>query len=161
MTSTEIRQEAKRLRQEKKFAEALPLYEELWNETGAPFDGAGLLNCLRKLKRYDKAIPFAEEVVKKFPDAQWVKNEAIWTYIEGKLNKLEKDATVNEIINIADSIMDLKPQGYAAKLAVFRVLKAAKAAGDWKIVNDWTDKLNPAVLRTAPMTDEEGGEGRV
>lgn len=159
MTSTEIQQEAKRLRQDKKFTEALPLYEELWNQTGAPFDGAGLLNCLRKLKRFDKAIPFAEEVVKKFPDVQWVKNETIWTYIEGKLNKLEENATLNEIIDIADSIMDLKPEGYAAKLAVFKVLKAAKAAGDWKIVNEWTAKLNPEVLNTAPMTDEEGREG--
>jgi tetratricopeptide (TPR) repeat protein len=159
MTSAEIHLNAKRLRQEKKFAEALPLYEDLWNQAGAPFDGAGLLNCLRKLKRYDKAIPFAEELVKKFSDFRWAKNEAIWTYIEGKLNKFKEDASVDEIIEIANSIMDLKPEGPAAKLAVFRVLKAAKAAGGWKIVNEWTDKLNPEILNTAPMRDKEGREG--
>ena len=158
MTSTEIQQEAKRLRQEKKYDEALPLYEELWNETGASFDGAGLLNCLRKLKQYDKAIPLAEKLVKKLPDFQWAKIEAIWTYIEGKLNKFEEDASVDEIIEIANGIMDLKPEGPAEKLAVFKVLKAAKASGDWKIVNEWSDKLNPEILSTTPMTDEEGRE---
>ncbi len=150
MTSAEIHQEAKRLRQEKNFSGALPLYEEQWNETGAPFDGAGLLNCLRKLKRYDKAIPLAEELVGNFPDFQWAKNEAIWTYIEGELNKLKEDATVGEIIEIVNKIMELKPEGYAAKLAVFKVLKAAKTAGDWKVVNEWTDRLNPEILSTAP-----------
>jgi tetratricopeptide (TPR) repeat protein len=159
MTSKELHQEANKLRQEKKYAEALPLYEELWNKTGDQFDGAGLLSCLRKLKQYDKAILLADEIVKKFSDFQWAKNEAIWTYIEGKLNRLEDDAPVDKIVEIATAIMRLNPEGFAAKIVVFKVLKAAKAAGEWETVDKWTDKLNPEVLSTTPMTDEEGREG--
>lgn len=55
--------------------------------------------------------------------------------------------------------MRLKPEGIAAKMVVFRVLKAAKATADWKIVAEWADKLNPEVLSKVPMTDEEGREG--
>lgn len=89
MTKTDPYNEANKLRQEKKYDEALPFYEELWNKTGDQYDGAGLLSCLRKLKQYDKAIPLADKIVNKFSDFQWAKNEAIWTYIEGRLNKLE------------------------------------------------------------------------
>lgn len=158
MTVTDFHREANRLRQEKRYEEALPLYERSWLETGDQYDGAGLLSCLRKLKQYDKAILLADEIVKKFPDFQWGKNEVIWAYIEGKLYKLEDDAH-DRIIEIAGDIMRLKPEGFAAKKVVFRVLKAAKATADWKIVDEWADKLNPEVLSTDPMTDEEGREG--
>lgn len=159
MTKTDLHNEANKLRQEKKYDEAIPLYEELWNKTGDQFDGAGLLSCLRKLKQYDEAIPLADEIVKKFSDFRWAKNEAIWTYIEGKLNRLEDDATVGKIVEIANAIMTLNPEGVAAKIVVFKVLKAAKAAGEWATVDEWADKLNPDVLSTTPMTDEEGREG--
>jgi tetratricopeptide (TPR) repeat protein len=155
----DLHQEANNLRREKKYAEALPLYEELWNKTGDQFDGSGLLNCLRKLKQYDKAILLADEIVKKFSDFQWAKNEAIWTYIEGKLNNLEDDSPVAKTIEIASTIMRLNPEGFAAKMVVFRVLKAAKVAGDWKTVDEWTNKLNPGALSNDPMTDDEGREG--
>lgn len=159
MTKTDLHNEANKLRQEKKYDEALPLYEELWNKTGDQYDGAGLLSCLRKLKQYDEAIPLADEIVNKFSDFQWAKNEAIWTYIEGRLNKLEDDTPVDKIIEIASAIMRFKPEGVAAKMVVFRVLKAAKTAGQWMTVDEWTDKLKPEVLSIVPMADEEGREG--
>lgn len=159
MTATDFHKEAIRLRQEKKYEEALSLYERSWLETGDQYDGAGLLSCLRKLKQYDKAILLADEIVKKFPDFQWGKNEAIWTYIEGKLYKLEDDAQPDRVIEIASDIMRLKPEGVAAKIVVFRVLKTAKAAGDWKTVDEWANKLRPEALSNDPMTDDEGREG--
>lgn len=159
MTSMDVHQEANNLRREKKYDAALPLYEQLWLETGDQYDGAGLLCCLRKLKQYDKAIPLADEIVNRFPDFQWAKNEAIWTYIEGKLNNLEDESPVAKTIEMAITIMGLNPEGFAAKMVVFRVLKAAKAAGDWRTVDEWTNKLNPEALSNDPMTDDEGREG--
>jgi tetratricopeptide (TPR) repeat protein len=159
MTVTDFNKEANRLRQEKRYEEALSLYERSWLETGDQYDGAGLLSCLRKLKQYDKAILLADEIVKKFPDFQWGTNEVIWTYIEGKLYRLEDDAQPDRIIEIAGDIMRLKPEGVAAKIVVFRVLKTAKAAGDWKTVDEWTNKLRPEALSNDPMTNDEGREG--
>jgi tetratricopeptide (TPR) repeat protein len=159
MVSIDVRQEANNLREEKKYDAALPLYEQLWLETADQYDGAGLLRCLRKLKRYDKATPLADEMVNRFPDFQWARNEAIWTYIEGKLNNIEDGSPVAKIIEVANNIFGLSPKGFATKMVVFKVVKAAKAAGDWQIVDEWTNKLNPETLSNAPMTDEEGREG--
>ena len=47
----------------KKYKEALPLYRELWVETQDEYDGAGLLQCLRKEKLFDEALALADELV--------------------------------------------------------------------------------------------------
>ena len=39
------------------FAEAIPLYANLWHERADPFDGAGLLCCYRKSKLFDRHYP--------------------------------------------------------------------------------------------------------
>ncbi len=129
----ELHQEANKLRQEKKFAEALYLYEKIWPVTGDQYDGAGLLCCLRKLRKYDKAISLAIELTEKFPDFQWGKNEAIWTLISGRLNRLDDNASLGEVLEIASDIMQLNPEDLASKISVFKVLKAAKAEGKWDI----------------------------
>ena len=53
---TKDKHEANKLRKAGNFEEALPLYRNLWKETGDGFDGAGLLHCLRKLKLFDEAM---------------------------------------------------------------------------------------------------------
>ena len=114
-----LHNEANRLRKEKKFSDALPLYEKIWPKTGDKYDGAGLLNCLRKLEEYEKAIVLARELYKKFPDFQWTKNEIIWTLIYGRLRKLDENASLDSVLKVANSIMKLKPQDLAAKMVVF------------------------------------------
>lgn len=98
MSIEDIHQEANNLRQGKKYKEAIPLYEKAWAEAGDQYDGAGLLQCLRKSGDIEKAIPLAEELVEKYPDFSWVKNEAIWTLISGQLNKLHEDASLKVIV---------------------------------------------------------------
>ncbi len=98
---SELHQEANRLRKEKKFAEAIPFYETLWTETSDKYDGAGLVNCLRNLKEYDKAIPLAEELIMKFPDFQLGRRETIWTLIGGRLNKLDDNTPFENILKVA------------------------------------------------------------
>lgn len=155
----ELHDQASKLWKEKKYNEALPLYEETWAESGNQFDGAGLLSCLRKTEQYVKAIPLAMELTKRFPNFNWGRNEAIWTLIYGKLNKLDVDTPFEEVLEVANSIMDLRPEDLAMKMTVFRVLKTAKATAKWDVVSDWADRLDPEKLSTAPMTDERGREG--
>jgi tetratricopeptide (TPR) repeat protein len=155
----ELHQEANNLRQEKKFAEAIPLYEKIWSESSAQYDGAGLLHCLRKTNHFEKAIPLAHDLIMKYPDFAWGRNEVIWTFITGKLNILDEDTPLEDVINLATEIMVLKPEDLAAKICVFKVLRAAKAAGKWDVVGVWADKLNPEKLSATPMTDKKGREG--
>lgn len=155
----ELHKEANHLRQEGRYADASPLYEQLWNKTKDQYDGAGLLNCLRKLSQFEKALPLAEELAQEFPDFDWVRNETIWTLIEGKLNKIGDKEPIDKIIGVANEIMKYRPDGIAAKIVVFKVLKSAKAIGDWDIVYDWVDNLSPEKLSTKPIIDDEGREG--
>ena len=88
---TKDKHEANKLRKAGNFEEALPLYRNLWKETGDAFDGAGLLHCLRKLKLFDEAIIFADELIVKYSDFDWCQNEVIWTYIQGILDKINEE----------------------------------------------------------------------
>ena len=155
----ELHQEASKLRKEGEFTKALALYDKLWPETLDQYDGAGLLNCLRKLQQYDRAVPFATELIKKYPDFEWAKNEVIWTLVSGKLNNLSENCSLYDVIEVANEIMKLGPSELAQKLTVFKVLKAAKKAGNWECVSNWSNKINPDNLNTTPMTDAKGREG--
>lgn len=156
---TEKKQKANELRKSGNYEEALPIYRDLWKETGDKFDGAGLLHCLRKLKLLEEALILADELIFKYPDFNWCRNEVIWTYIYGKLNKLGETEPLEEVVQTAQKIYNFNPDGLAAKMIVFKVLKSAKASKDWGIVNDWIVKLNPKSLSTEQMVDSSGREG--
>ncbi len=140
--------EANKLRKSGQIKEALPLYRELWEKTSDEFDGAGLLHCLRRLKLYDEAIVLADNLLEKYPEFDWVRNEVIWTYIQGKLNLLNEDTPIQTVVYTADRIMSLQPDGIATKTVVFKVLKSAKSLNRWKVVNEWVTKVDPSTLNT-------------
>lgn len=156
---TEQKQLANELRKAGSFEEALLLYRNLWKETRDKFDGAGFLHCLRKLELFDEAITLADELIAKYPDFNWCRNEVIWTYIYGKLNKLDESEPFEKVTQIAQKILDLNPDSLAAKIVVFKVLKSAKSTNDWETINEWVVKLDPESLSIEPMTDSSGREG--
>ena len=155
---TERKQRAKQLRQSHQFDQALPIYRTLWAETDDAYDGAGLLHCLRKLGLFDEATSFARELIDTHPSVDWCRNEVIWTMISGTLSKYGETSNLNGLVETAKEIMDFKPQGVAAKMVVFKVLKAAKTANDWEKVNEWVTKIDPDTLSSKPMTDRSGRE---
>lgn len=157
--TVEQKQKANELRKEGKIKEALSIYEALWKEAEDKFIGAGLLHCLRKMELFEKAILFADGLIAKYPDFEWCKNEVIWTYIHGILEKVKDDEPLENILEIAQKIMSLNPDGLAAKKVVFKVLKTAKALNNWKTVDEWVAKISPDTLSTNPMTNSLGREG--
>ena len=156
---TEQKQKANGLRKAGDFEEALPLYRNLWKETADKFDGAGLLHCLRKLGLFDEALILADELIVKYPDFKWCRNEVIWTYIQGILDKFNEEEPLEEVVEIAKRIMSLNPEDLAAKMIVFKVLKSAKSSNHWETVNEWVVKIDPDSLSAKPMMDDSGREG--
>lgn len=155
-------QDAHKLRQEGKYQEAIVLYEKDWAENKNEFSGAGLINCLRKLKEYDEALKVAIElmpIVEKKSDFNWGRIEIIWALIQGKLNNVPEDAPLDTVLEIAGQIMNYKPEDVSRKVVVFQVIKAAKAAGKWDVVNDWADKLDPEKLDIKPIENSKGRDG--
>lgn len=129
---TELKQKANELRKAGNHKEALLIYRNLWKETGDKFDGAGLLHCLRKLELFDEAIVLADELIVKYPGFDWCRNEVIWTYIRGILDKFNEEEPLERVVEIAKRIMSLNPDGLAAKMIVFKVLKSAKPSNHWE-----------------------------
>lgn len=155
----ELKKSATELRKAGKFPEAKIAYESLWPKTKDLYDGAGLLHCLRKLDLDEDAIELAEELEEKCNTLVWCKNEVIWTYTNSILQKFNEDAKLDEVIPVANKIMNLHPDGLATKLVVFKVLKTAKKENRWDIINEWVLKIDPASLSDKPMIDERGKEG--
>ncbi len=151
--------EANSLRKKGQIKEALPLYRELWGKTGDEFDGAGLIHCLRKMELFDEAIVLADEILKKYPDFEWGRNESIWAYIQGTLSVLGEETPIQTLVDKANHIMSLNPKGLAEKTVVFKVLKLAKSSNHWGIVNEWVTKIDPSSLGVNPTTTDSGREG--
>lgn len=156
---TEQKQKANELRKAGNHKEALLLYRNLWKEKGDKFDGAGLLHCLRKLELFDEAIVLADELIVKYPEFVWCRNEVIWTYIQGILDKFNEEEPLKKVVDTAKRIMSLNPDGLAVKMIVFKVLKSAKSSNHWQTVNEWVVKIDPDSLSAKPMTDDSGREG--
>lgn len=154
-----LKQKANERRKAGNFEEALVLYRNLWKETDDKFDGAGLLHCLRKLELFNEAIVLADEMIEKYPNFQWCRNEVIWTYIQGILDKINEEEPLEKVIELAEKIMSFNPEGLAAKMIVFKVLKSAKSSNHWETVNEWVVKIDPDSLSEKPMTDDSGREG--
>lgn len=114
---------------------------------------------MRKLDLYEDAIPLANELEQKCEALDWCRNEVIWVYTNGILKTFNENATLDEVLPIANRIMKLHPDGLAAKLVVFKVIKAAKNVSEWEVVNDWASKIDPKDLSTRPMKDDRGKEG--
>lgn len=137
---------ANQLRKEGKYIDAIKIYEELWKTSNDKFDGAGLLNCYRKLKMFNEAIPLARELAKKHIDFNWCKIEIIWTLIFGKLNQFPEATDISEIIKLANYILSLEPDELAEKFVIFGVLKFANQTQKYDTLLEWVKKIDPSKL---------------
>ena len=159
LTISEKKEMANAYRKKGDFTKAIPLYESLWQETADPFDGTGLLCCYRKSRLFGKAIPLAEELCKKNTELTWAGREISWTLVQGKLQQLDENTPLGEVIKIADAVLKYSPDFLAKKLAIFKVLKWAKKKGDWDTIGSWVDEIEPDRLSTEPMQFSSGREG--
>ncbi|MED4990885.1 tetratricopeptide repeat protein [Parageobacillus toebii] len=151
--------QANSLRKMGKYAEALSIYENLWKSSKDKFVGAGLLHCLRKLSDYERALKFAMELEREYVDFEWCRNEIIWTYIEGKLLRIDSKAPIDKTLSVAQKILNLGPNNIALQKVVFRVLKVAKKLNKWNIVQEWIDKINPDDISNEPIKTIKGTIG--
>ncbi len=155
-TSTADRKRnANSLRQNGQFVEAVKLYEVLWDETGDVLDGSGLLHCYRKLKHFDKALPFAKTLSLKFADHEWLDREICWTLIQGRIQKFDEKTPLNRVHDIARVIFNHSPDELVRKITVLKVLRLAKKVKNWELVSEWIDKIDVNQLSSEPINASE------
>ncbi len=140
--------------------EALSLYRELYSESADEYIVAGLIYCLRKTNRFDEAIPLCDLVFSDFLNNEWCRKEAIWTLIQGKLEKLDETASTEQVASVVNNIFRFNPDdAITVWRVVRRLLKTAKAHGNWKAVVTWIDKVDFQQLSDEPMRNNSGREG--
>ena len=155
----EIKNKANELRKAKNFTEALPLYITLWEKPGDSFDGAGLLSCLRNLKKNDEALKLASEIIEKYPNDHWCQLETIWTYIKTELNQFPDNSPLETVLRSAKKIIGLNPQDLALRSVVFKVLKFIKKHNRWELAEEWLERINPNDLDEKPIAETFGPRG--
>lgn len=146
---------ASQLRKSGEYQKALEVYKELWKESKDKFDGSGYLHCLRKLKQYDTALEFVDEL-KQYSNFDWAKNEMIWTYIEGKLSIFNDKSDLYKAIELAERLVKFNPDLLALQKIVFIVVKLASESNKWDIVNIWIGKIDPTNLSDKPLFEKGG-----
>jgi tetratricopeptide (TPR) repeat protein len=152
--------EANDLRKKGEFEKAIEVYREIRGDDTDPYIIAGLLHCLRKTSQFSEAFDLCEIAEAKHLSSEWCRNEAIWTIIQGGLEKLNESAPIEEVCQFANHVMRFKPHEAQTKWRVIRqVLKAAKQRSRWEITKEWIDKITPAELSNVPMKDDKGREG--
>ena len=139
--------EANQLRKSGDFKAATKIYQELWGLEENKFTAAGLLHCLRKQQKFDEALELSTVAFQKFPDFDWCRNECIWTNISAKLYNLPENIDTLSVVNITNSILEMKPEIIPYNFAVFKVIKTAKKNRDWLIMNDWLIKIDSEKLK--------------
>ena len=158
-TSFDRKMKANDLRKSGKFPEALVLYSELHHDSPDKFTGAGYLHCLRKLKKFEEAIPFADSLVGKFPGFDWVTTEIVWTYIEGQLFQIPEDNSLSIAVHVANKILQQQPNQLASNTVQMKVCKIAKDEKNWEVLSEWVQKVDPQTLDTKPQLLPNGREG--
>ena len=137
---------ANELRKKGDFVAAIPLYEELYRDNPDKYNISGLINCYRKTGRFKDATPLADEIIEKYPDFKWGRNEYAWTLIQDQLNSFPETGSLDDLIAIVNNILKANPDTIAHNYTIFKLLKFAKNIKDWSVLNEWIVLIDPETL---------------
>jgi len=137
---------ANELRKKGDFVAAIPLYEELYRDNPDKYNISGLINCYRKTGRFKDATPLADEIIEKYPDFKWGRNEYAWTLIQDQLTSFPETGSLDDLIAIVNNILKANPDTIAHNYTIFKLLKFAKNIKDWSVLNEWIVLIDPETL---------------
>jgi tetratricopeptide (TPR) repeat protein len=158
-------QQATTLHRDKNYAEALPLFTQLWENYREQCDdwtSWRYVNCLKQMKQYALALDICREIYKKNRKFEPICKEYAWCvyYTEiavDKVNDQERYYKAGEAIVLLSRQED---QYSAYTTSVFKILDylSQKSIYPKEKILYWTSKLNPDLLDVEPFafTDREG-----
>ena len=153
-----LRQQARQLREQHRYAEALPLYEAIWTghrDAADEWDGWGLAYCLNKTKAYQQALEVSRALYTAWPDFSSGKMQYAWAVYHTTLKVKDPVPDAAVFMKAARAIMTLNTQedqfGPYVR-TVFRVLEHLKTKEGTtpEEMMLWCDKLDPALLSDKP-----------
>lgn len=165
-------QQAKELRQNKKFKEAIDLYGPMYDDESIVFNNWDIwsyAHCLKKIGDLDKSIQITEEHIEFYPEFELLKNNLVWAYYDKYIRQFYPD-DINNIESALNRIFDVNGQQVVDEnneipcpftLGVFKVLKHFKKPNfnSFKI-RYWINKINPEKLSKLEQTIDQDGKKR-
>ena len=148
----EKKEKAEKLRKEKKFAEAIPIYKELWEEANPKnkWDGWGYAICLNQTKQYQEAYKVSRAVYESDKSFSYIRGQFAWTSYMLNINYPDTEPTeklegfVKEIIEVTG---DKEDELFRVK-AILKMMDHLQGKGNYNRVIEWSKKLNPDILET-------------
>jgi len=161
----EIRQNAQAFRKQKRYSEAVGLYQALWTENRDKcneWEGWGYAHCLRKLGKSYDALDVCRNVYQMCPDFQAGKNLYAWCIYDTEIRKdnetINKDEknffkAVNAILNL--TVQDEYSPYSKTILRVVDYLSKAKISFPADDIISWLEKLDENGLSKEPFIIED------
>ncbi len=161
----EIRQNAQAFRKQKRYGEAVGLYQALWTEHRDKcngWDGWGYATCLRKLGKSETALEICRTVYKMEPDLEPGKNLYAWCIYDTEIKKDNDTIKNNEknYFKAVNAIINLTVQNeyspYSkAILRVVDYLAKTKVSFPADDIINWLEKLDENGLSKEPFVIED------
>jgi len=145
MSQLEQKELAKKLRKERKFLEALEIYQKLWEENKDAWTGYFVALCLRQSDQLEACRAFHEEYKPLFPTMQPMKIELLWLDYKQYI----KDYNNYDYITDAERIISQTNQYDKETNRVFikTVLEVARRLSNRAEDKlKWLNKLNHSIL---------------
>lgn len=160
MSFKEIKTQAESLRKQKRYNEALPLYEDLWTnrrQECTEWEGWGYAQCLYHLKDYGKALDICREVYGLKPDFSLIRNLYAWCIYHTEI-KQGPEGDLDRFLKASEAILKLCRQEdefspYVP--AVFKTLALFEDPYRPEMVLEWTARLNPDLLSAESRSFED------
>lgn len=165
-------EKASDLRKEKKFEEALPLYEEAYSDPQIilnKWDIWGYVFSLRKTGNLDKSIEISEKHISEFSDFNNIANNLTWAYFDKYIRKfdvseiaaIEKSLECIYELNGQQEINDTNTIPCPFTIGVFKVFKHYKRPNfNIQKIRYWIDKVEPEKLSHQEQTINQNGKER-
>lgn len=162
-----LKLQAEALVNQKRFTEAIPFYEQLWNmatENRDKWIGWRYAQCLRKSERSTEALVICREVYQIDPQFEHNNNLYGWCVYDTGIKQPEENFDEKRFIKAAEAITQLtQHEEYSPyERAVFAVVdhyekykEGAKPVPHIEIMK-WLDKLNPDLLSREPNPGSDG-----
>lgn len=152
--------DANALRKAGRYQEALHIYQDLWNTgTQNEFVAAGILHCLRKLRKIADAVKFYENNSIRYPNNEWLRLELSWTYSDYIKEMASAGLSAPLLHSCGEKALLINPVPNALNHIAFDIMSSAKSANDWKMVSLWADRVDPSLLSPVGMQLPNGKEG--
>lgn len=142
--------QAEAFRKNGDFERAGPYFFEQWTQGQQSAAGWRYAYCLRKAGHPEAALRVAYKVVSAYPEEQPAVREKVWSLYEARLKPALENQRHQQVLQIAEQMVQAGADSFALKVAVFAGMRAAKESRQWEKVLDWCSQIDPRELSNAP-----------